>query len=171
MVFTSVAFMLLQYPFGAAFPEEWSAIMSQILNVLFALAIRGYLMFLLAGMIIYVTGLNDTLSKVFVGFGIVLYFGGPFIVNLLASFARINLVTMESATAAWLNLIGLTDAEIVYVLVWIGEVVAAVCCLAGAILYFTPSTKELKSRGQSLIVRSLLLAPILIFFHVTPLLL
>jgi hypothetical protein len=171
MVSPAVVLMLVQSPFDVTLPEEWFTIMGQIFNVLFALAIRGYLLLILVGLILYATGLSDTLSKVLVAFGIGLYFGGPLIVNLIASFSSIDLITMESATAAWLELFGMTDTEIVYILVWVGEAVAGTCCLAGAILYFTPSTKELKSRGQSLIVRSLMLAPILVFFHITPLLL
>jgi type IV secretory pathway VirB2 component (pilin) len=171
MVYPTVMLMLAQSPFDVTLPEEWFTIMGQIFNVLFALAIRGYLLLILVGLILYATGFNDTLSKVLVVFGIGLYFGGPLIVNLIASFSSIDLVTMESATAAWLELFGMTDAEIVYILVWAGDAIAGTCCLAGAILYFTPSTKELKSRGQSLIVRSLMLAPILVFFHITPLLL
>jgi hypothetical protein len=171
MVSPVVMFLLAQFPFDVTLPEEWFSIMGQIFNVLFALAIRGYLLLILVGLILYATGFSDSLSKGLVALGIGLYFGGPLIVNLVASFSSIELITMESATAAWLELFGMTDAEIVYILVWIGEAVAGACCLAGAILYFTPSTKELKSRGQSLIVRSIMLAPILVFFHITPLLL
>lgn len=171
MLFAAVLFLLAQSPFDTTLPEEWFSIMSQIFNVLFALAIRGYLLLVLIGLILYTTGFSDSLSKGLVALGIGLYFGGPLIVNLIASFSSIDLVTMESATAAWLELFGMTDGEIVYILVWIGDAVAGTCCLAGTILYFTPSTKELKSRGQSLIVRSLMLAPILVFFHITPLLL
>jgi hypothetical protein len=163
--------MIAQSPFDITLPEAWLAAMTQILNVLFAFAIRGYLLLLLVGLILYATGLSDGLSKVLVAFGIGLYFGGPLIVNLVASFSTIAPVTMESATSAWLQLFGMTDAEIMYIVVWIGEAVAGICCLAGAILYFTPSSKNFKSRGQSLIVRSLMLAPILVFFHITPLLL
>ena len=171
MVHPVITLMIAQSPFDVTLPEAWFAAMAQILNVMFALAIRGYLLLLLVGLILYTTGLSDGLSKVLVAFGIGLYFGGPLIVNLVASFSTIAPVTMESATFAWLQLFGMTDAEIVYVLVWVGEAVAGICCLAGAILYFTPSTKDFKSRGQSLIVRSLILAPILVFFHITPLLL
>ncbi|MDH4214362.1 MAG: hypothetical protein OEV85_10605 [Candidatus Thorarchaeota archaeon] len=166
-----VIFMIAQSPFDITLPEAWFATMSQILNALFAFAIRGYLLLILVGLILYATGLSDGLSKVLVAFGIGLYFGGPLVVNLVASFSSIAPVTMESATLAWLQLFGMTDAEIVYVLVWVGDVIAGICCLTGAILYFTPSPNDFKSRGQSLIVRSLMLAPILVFFHITPLLL
>jgi hypothetical protein len=171
MVHSVVALMIAQSPFDITLPEEWFATLAQILNVLFALAIRGYLLLILAGFILYATGLSDSLSKGLVGLGIGLYFGGPLIVNVFASFSSIAPVTMESATHAWVQLFGMTDADIVYILVWVGEAIAGICCLAGAILYFTPSSNDFKSRGQSLIVRSLILAPILVFFHITPLLL
>lgn len=171
MISSALTLVLVQSPFDSVFPEEWFVIMGHIYNALFALAIRGYLLLLLAGMIVFATGLNDTLSKILVAFGIFLYFGGPFIVNVLANASSIELVTMESATAVWLEIFGVTDAELVYIFVWLGEAVAGICCLTGAILYFTPSTRELKSRGQSLIVRSLILAPFLVFFHMAPYLL
>lgn len=170
-VLSVLVFELAQSPFDVILPESWFAAMTQILNVLFALAIRGYLLLILVGLILYATGLSDGLSKVLIVFGIGLYIGGPLVVNIIASFSSVELVTMESATLAWLQLFGMSDADIVYVLVWIGDAIAGLCCLAGAVLYFTPSTKELKSRGQSLIVRSLLLAPVLVFFHISPLLL
>ncbi|MFX1367593.1 MAG: hypothetical protein ACFFAY_03240, partial [Promethearchaeota archaeon] len=66
------------------------------------------------------------------------------------------------------SLIGMTDAEIVSLLVLLGDMLAATCVLVGAILYFTPSANDLKSRGQSLIVRAIMFAPILAFFHITP---
>jgi len=171
MVPPTVVLTLAQFPFDMVLPESWFVTMGQILNVLFALAIRGYLLLILVGLMLYATGLSDGLSKVLVAFGIGLYFGGPLIVNIVAGFSSVELVTMESATLAWSQFFGMSDAEIVYVLVWIGDAIAGICCLAGAVLYFTPSTKELRSRGQSLIVRSLMLAPVLVFFHLTPLLL
>jgi hypothetical protein len=171
MALPVVILMIAQSPFDITFPDIWLSTLSQIFNALYAFAIRGYLLLILIGLILYVTGLSDGLSKGLVVFGIALYFVGPLIVNIFASFSSIDLVTMESATHAWLQLFSMTDGEIMYILVWVGEVTAGVCCLAGAILYFTPSTNDLKSRGQSLIVRSLILAPLLVFFHITPLLL
>jgi hypothetical protein len=98
--------------------------------------------------------------------GIVIYIVGPFLLNFFAGVVGVEVVTLEGATTAWLSLIGMTDAEIVSLIVLIGDMVAAVCILAGAILYFTPSSNDLKSRGQSLIVRALMFAPVLAFFHI-----
>ena len=142
--------------------------MTLILNGLYALAIRGYLILVILGLIVYATGLSDDLAKGLVAFGIGLYLFGPIIVNLFASSAAIGPVTPQSATLTWLDLFGMSDSEMIYLLVWIGDIVAATCCLAGAILYFTPSDKGLTERGKSLIVRALILAPILAFFHVAP---
>ncbi|MFX0046286.1 MAG: hypothetical protein ACFE8Z_10605, partial [Candidatus Hermodarchaeota archaeon] len=81
--------------------------------------------------------------------------------------AGVDPLTLEGAKVAWLDVIGMTDAEFIHTLVTIGDIIVAVAILAGAILYFTPLAGDLKSRGQSLIVRAILLAPVLGFFHVT----
>lgn len=158
--------LLLQSPFDLQMPENWFSTISEILNVFFALAIRGYLIFLLVGMMIYATGLSDGLAKFLVGIGIVLYIGGPFIVNLFGQFSGVETITLESATTAWLHLVGMTDAEIISLLVWLGDAVAAICLLVGTILYFTPNANDMTAKGKSLMVRALMLAPILAFFHV-----
>ena len=157
-----------QLPFDFTPPEFWFSAMTLILNALYALAIRGYLILVILGFIIYATGLSDGLAKAFVAFGIGFYFLGPIIINLFASLSSVEPVTPQSATLAWLGLFGMSDAEMIYLLVWIGDIVAATCCLAGAILYFSPSDNGLTARGKSLIVRALMLAPILAFFHVAP---
>ena len=158
--------LLLQSPFDLQMPENWFNTMGEILNVLFALAIRGYLIFVLIGMMIFATGLSDGLAKSLIALGIALYFGGPLIVNLFAQFSGVEPITLESATRAWLQLLGMTDAEIVSLLVWLGDAVAAMCLLMGAILYFTPGASDMTGKGKSLMVRALMLAPILAFFHV-----
>ena len=93
---------------------------------------------------------------------------GPYVLDIFAGIIGTGPINLESATSAWLSLIGMTDADLVYLLVTIGDIIAAVCILSGAIMYFTPLSGDLKSRGQSLIVRALLFAPILAFFHVAP---
>jgi hypothetical protein len=162
----NLVLLLLQSPFDLQLPENWFSTIGEILNVLFALAIRGYLIFVLLGMIIYATGLSDGLAKSLVILGIALYIGGPLIVNLFGQFSGVEMITLESATTAWLQLIGMTDAEIVSLLVWLGDAVAVICVLVGAILYFTPNASDMTVKGKSLMVRALMLAPILAFFHV-----
>ena len=164
---STVIFLLLQVPFDTGLPQ-WVETMGDVFKVLLALAIRGYLIFLLLGLMIYATGLNDGLSKALITMAVLLYFVAPFIIDIFAGYAGAEPITMENATRAWLETFGLTDSEFVNLLVTLGECVAAVCVLIGAILYFTPSSNEMKSRGQSLIVRSLILAPILVFFQLTP---
>lgn len=158
--------VLLQLPFGFEPPLDWFNTLSQVLNVLYALSIRGYLLLLLSGFIVYATGLSDTFAKMLVGVGIFFYFFGPFATNVMGSFMGIETITMETAASAWLDLFGMSDAEIVTLLLWVGELVAAVCCLLGAILHLTPTSKDWESRGRSLVVRSLMLAPILVFFQI-----
>lgn len=167
MNYSTVMFLLLQAPFDTGLPQ-WVETLGDIFKVLLALSIRGYLIFLLLGFMIYATGLNDGLSKALITIAVLLYFVAPFIIELFAGFAGAEPITLENATRAWLETFGLTDGEFVNILVVIGECVAAVCVLIGAILYFTPSSNELKARGQSLMVRSLILAPILVFFQLTP---
>ncbi len=160
--------LMVQSPFEIPIYGPWMDLAGLMLNVLFALIIRGYLMLVLVGFMIYVTGLSDGLGKLLVAAGVVIYILGPLILNLFAGIIGTGPISLESATSAWLGLIGMTDAELVYLLVTIGDIVAAVCLLSGAIMYFTPLSGDLKSRGQSLIVRALLFAPILAFFHVAP---
>lgn len=160
----SLTLLLLQSPFDI--PLDWFAIIGDILNVAYVLTIRGYLIFVLLGLMIFATGFSDGLSKGLVAFGIILYFVGPLIVNLFAQFSGVEQITLESATIVWLRVVGMTDAELILLLVWIGDAIASICLLAGAVLYFTPSAKDLESRGKSLMVRALMFAPVLAFFHV-----
>lgn len=162
----SLSLLLLQSPFDLQMPESWFAIIGDILNVAYVLAIRGFLIFVLIGLMIFATGFSDGLSKGLVAFGIILYFGGPFIVNLFGQFSGVEPITLESASTVWLRVVGMTDAELIAVLVWLGDAIASMCLLAGAVLYFTPSAKDMESRGKSLMVRALMFAPILAFFHV-----
>ncbi len=162
----SWSLLLLQSPFDLQMPETWFVIVSDILNVFFALAIRGYLVFVLIGLMIFATGLSDGLSKGLVILGVVLYFIGPLIANLFGQFSGVEPITSESATTAWLRFVGMTDVELITVLVWLGDAIACICLLSGAILYFTPSANDLTSRGRSLMIRALMFAPVLAFFHV-----
>ncbi|MBE0527339.1 MAG: hypothetical protein IH631_10380, partial [Candidatus Thorarchaeota archaeon] len=58
--------------------------------------------------------------------------------------------------------------DMIYTIMWVGDAVGAICCLTGAILYFTKTAGDLESKGRSLVVRSLILFAILAYFHVTP---
>ena len=62
MKVSTVIILLLQLPFDTGFPQ-WIETLGDVFKVLFALYIRGYLIFLLLGFMIYATGLNDGLSK------------------------------------------------------------------------------------------------------------
>lgn len=160
--------LLQELPFDPTVPSPFLDILDLFLNVMMALAIRGYLILVLVGFMIYVTGLSDGLGKILVGAGAVIYVAGPLLLNFFAGVVGVEAVTLEGATTAWLSLVGMTDVEIVSLLVLLGDMIAAICALVGAILYFTPSANDLKSRGQSLMVRALIFAPILAFFHIAP---
>ncbi|MFX1263415.1 MAG: hypothetical protein ACFFAZ_15145 [Promethearchaeota archaeon] len=160
--------LMVPSPFEIPTYGPWMDIAGLMLNMLLALFIRGYLLLVLVGFMIYVTGLSDGLGKILVVAGVAIYIFGPFILDVFAGIIGAGPVTLETATSAWLSLIGMTDAELVFLLVTIGDIVAAVCILSGAIMYFTPLSGNLKSRGQSLMIRALLFAPILAFFHVAP---
>ncbi|MHA2164023.1 MAG: hypothetical protein ACXABF_16530 [Candidatus Thorarchaeota archaeon] len=81
---TAVFFILLQLPFEDSPIQSWFQTVELILNVLYALSVRGYLILVLVGFIIYASGVSDGLSKVLVAFGVVLYFVGPIILDLFA---------------------------------------------------------------------------------------
>ncbi|MBE0525936.1 MAG: hypothetical protein IH631_03275 [Candidatus Thorarchaeota archaeon] len=164
----SVSLLMAQFPFQFQPPDFWLPTLETILTVLYAVAIRGYLIFLLIGFVIYTTTYGDGFGKFFVGAGFFLYFAGPLLVNLFAQLATIELVSFETATLAWTNLVGMPDADIIYTIVWIGDLVGAICLLTGAILYFTKAAGDLESKGKSLIIRSLILFAILSYFHFAP---
>jgi len=163
----NTAYQVLQQPvFDGPF-TSWLDFISFVLNIMLALSIRGYLIFVLIGLMIYMTGLSDGLSKTLVIIGIALYLASPFILGALVEVAGVTPITLESATYAWLGLVGIADTELIAILVFLGDALMALCILVGAILYFTPASNDLKTRGQSLIVRALILAPVLVFFHLS----
>ena len=165
----SAALLMAQAPFGFQLPDFWLPTLETILTVFYGLAIRGYLIFLLIGFIIYTTTYGGGFGKFMVAAGFFLYFAGPLIVNVFAQFATLELVTFEAATLAWTNLVGMPDADIIYTIVWIGDLVGAICLLTGAILHFTKAANDLELKGKSLIIRSLILFAILSYFHFAPL--
>ncbi len=167
MTFLSLSLKLLQIPIESPFPD-WSTMMGDILNVFMAITVRGYLVLILVGLMIYTTGLSDGLAKTLVVGGVIIYFIGPYVLDFAASIIGVNPPTIEQATLSWLGMFGMPDADIIAFIVAIGDIVIAVCVLAGAILYFTPSSHDLESRGRSLIVRGLIFAPMLLFFHIAP---
>ena len=159
---------MVQIPPDFVFPSDFLDILSFLLNMFYALAIRGYLVFILIGFIVYTTTYVDGFGKFMVGAGLFLFVAGPLIANVFAYFTTVDLVTFESATQTWLSFFGMADADLIYTIIWIGDAVGAICCLTGAILYFTKTANDLESKGKSLIIRSLILFAILSFFHVAP---
>ena len=164
----SVSLLMAQTPIGSELPDFWLPTLNNILTVLYALAIRGYLIFILVGFIVYTTTYADGVGKFMVGAGVFLYFAGPIIVNGLAQLATLELISMEAATLAWTNLVGMPDADIIFTIVWIGDLAGAICLLTGAILYFTKAAGDLETKGKSLIIRSLILFAVLSYFHLAP---
>jgi len=165
---SNTAYHVLQQPMFDGPFASWSDFISFVLNITFALSIRGYLIFVLIGLMIYMTGLSDGLSKTLVIIGIALYLLSPFILGILVEVAGVIPITLESATYAWISLVGIADNELIALLVFLGDALMALCILIGAILYFTPTSNDLTARGQSLIVRALIFAPVLVFFHLSP---
>ncbi len=163
-----VAILLLQLPFDFNPSEVWLNAMKNVLNVLYAIAVDGYILLVLLGFMVFATGLSDGTAKHLVGFGVLLFFLGPTVTNVLAKLAGMGPLTLESATATWYGLFGVYESQLVALMVMFGEVVMAVCILVGAILYFNQTSNDLKSRGHSLMVRGVMLAPILAFMYVVP---
>ncbi|MHA2377704.1 MAG: hypothetical protein ACXADS_00305 [Candidatus Thorarchaeota archaeon] len=162
-----MSLLILQSPFDIPSFPPLLEIADLILNLMLALVIRGYLVFVLVGFMIYVTGLSDGLAKYLIGTGVVLYIAGPTLLDYFVHIVGVEPLTLEGATLVWLDIIGMTDAEFIHVLITLGDIIVAVAILAGAILYFTPLAGDMKSKGQSLIVRAILLTPVLGFFHMT----
>ncbi|MBD3158625.1 MAG: hypothetical protein GF309_07540 [Candidatus Lokiarchaeota archaeon] len=142
--------------------------MNWLLNFFLALSTRGYLLLILVGLMVFATGLSDGLSKHLIAFGIGFYFVGPYVVHAVADFCNVTPATPENASSVWYNVLGLSYLEVISVLVLFAEIIVAIAILVGAILYFTPSSIDLKSKGHSLIIRGLVLASILAFLHVVP---
>ncbi|MHA1959213.1 MAG: hypothetical protein ACW99U_03235 [Candidatus Thorarchaeota archaeon] len=146
----------------------WLEAIQNVVNVFLALTIRGYLILVLIGFMVFVTGLSDGLAKSLIGIGVFIYFFGPFISNTVAAIAGVENPSISGAASSWIDLVGFSDSALIHMLITLGNMTAAIGLLAGSILYFVPSSNELKSRGQSLMVRALMLAPVLFFFSVTP---
>ncbi len=160
--------LVLQLPYDMGPLPEWLDAMEWVLNLLYAFAVNGFLILILLGFMIYTTGLSDGFSKLLVVGGVALYFVGPPLANFLADSAGLGLLSIENAQSTWYALFGIYETQMLALMVIIGDIVVAICILVGAILYFTPSSGDLKSRGYSLVVRALIFAPILAFLHIVP---
>lgn len=158
----------MQLPFEYMPLPSWFDAVEIVLNLLYSLAARGYLLLILLGFMIYITGLGDDLSKTLVIIGIIIFFVGPQVIIMITSSIGISAISIESATVIWFDVFGLTDSELFGMLRAFASIEVALCVLSGAILYFTPSSSDLKSRGHSLIVRGLMFAPILAFLYFVP---
>ncbi len=170
MVPEIVQILMQQTPFQFDFGTDYIAAIRSILNVLYALSINGFVIFILVGFMVFATGLSDGTAKGLVFAGVLLYFIGPMVTNALASLAGVGGLTIESATTTFYSIFGMYESQMIALLVMIGDGVMAICILVGAILYFNPTASDLKSRGHSLIVRGIMLAPILAYMHIVPLL-
>jgi hypothetical protein len=82
--------------------------------------------------------------------------------------AHVATPTIETATSGWLSIFGAFDSEMIAMIVFLGDILFSICLLSGVILYLTPSSSDLKLKGHSLMVRALMLAPVLVFFNVSP---
>lgn len=158
----------MQLPFESMPLQSWFDAIEIVLNLLYSLAARGYLLLILLGFMIYITGLGDGLSKTLVIMGIAIFFVGSQIITMVTSSIGVGAISIESATAIWLDVFGLADSELFGMLRAFASIEVAICVLSGAIMYFTPSSSDLKSRGHSLIVRGLMFAPILAFLYFVP---
>ena len=118
--------ILLQLPFESGPMDEWQQIIWTIFNLGYAFAIRGYLLLIVIGCMIYVTGTADTLAKFLVGIGIVLHFGAPFVIGLFAGVAGVHDITLASATYAWFDIFGMSDDELISLVLALGNLCLAI---------------------------------------------
>jgi Na+/phosphate symporter len=158
----------LQFPFDFEPPTQWFGIMNWLLNLILALSTRGYLLLILVGLMVFATGLSDSVSKHLIGFGVGFYFLGPYVVAAIAQYFDVTPATPEDASLVWYNMVGLSYLELVSLLVILAEIIVAIIVLVGVILYFTPSSRDLKTKGHSLVIRGIVLASILAFIHAIP---
>ena len=121
--------MMAQSPIDFTGFDFWFSTLTLILNVFYALSIRGYLIFLLIGFIIYTTTYADGFGKFFVGLALFLFFAGPLVINVFAQLAAVEEVTFQSATTTWLGFFGMSDADMIFTIMWFGDAVGAICCL------------------------------------------
>lgn len=142
--------------------------MEKVLNGLYGFAVRGYLLLILVGFMLFMTGLNDGLAKALIIGGVVVYLGGPYLLGIFSRIAGVEAPTIESATSAWVSMFGMFDSEMVAMILFLGDILFSICLLSGVILYLTPSSNDLKAKGHSLITRALMLAPVLVFFNISP---
>jgi hypothetical protein len=159
---------LLQLPFDSPSFSLWFEVLGLVLNLAYALAVRGYILLVLVGFMVYVTGVSDGTAKGMVVLGVALFLVGPQLLSYAAAVTGTGTITIDTAGSAWFSVFGMYESEMVQLVLSLGDLVTAVGLLAGAILYFTPSSGDLKARGQSLMVRALMLAPILAFLYFTP---
>lgn len=169
MVFTVCGPVFIPLQFDTLPFDAWLRSISIVLNIIYALTIKGYLILILLGFMIFMTGLNDTLAKILITLGGIIYFVGPFVIAVMANNYGVLPPTAESAIFTWNSIFHMSESDFIATLILLGDMLMCIGILAGAILYFVPSSNELRNRGQSLIVRSLMMAPVLAFFHITTL--
>ncbi len=131
--------------------------------------VRGYMLLILVGMTIFATGLGDSAAKQFVILGVGLCVLGPVLTPLVSGLLGLQPLSIDQSMDIWIRVLHVPDAELVGLALYAADAVSAVCFLVGAILYFNPASGDLKERGHSLMVRSLILAPVVLFLHLSPL--
>jgi hypothetical protein len=158
---------LQAFPGGSSLPV-WTDFIERALNALYGLAVRGYLLFILVGLIVFMTGLSDGLSKGLIVIGAIIYIAGPYLVSFFAGIAHVEAPTFETAIAAWPAFFGGTGSDMLTMMVFLANILFSICLLSGVVLYFTPTSHDLNTKGHSLIVRAAMMAPVLIFFNISP---
>ncbi len=137
------------------------------LQTIYIFVVRLYFIFVVLGFIIYATTLHDSVAKILVSFGIIAFFIGPVFVGLLTE-SPMAVIMLADGDVMLMDLIGMTDGDLMFLMLAFGDLVAAICILTGLIMYFTQPSREMIDRGRTLIVRSLILLVVIGFFYTLP---
>ncbi|MCF2135738.1 MAG: hypothetical protein K9W43_00690 [Candidatus Thorarchaeota archaeon] len=141
--------------------------MGAALHVLYIFIVRLYFIFIVLGFIVYATTLHDSMAKVLVSFGIIAFFVGPVFASL-ATGSPMAAAILADGDVMLMDLIGMNDGDLMFLLLAFADLVGAICILGGAIMRFTQPSSEMTERGTSLIVRGIILLCVCVFMYTQP---
>ncbi|MHA1771346.1 MAG: hypothetical protein ACTSYL_06980 [Candidatus Thorarchaeota archaeon] len=141
--------------------------MGAALRIFYIFIVRLYFIFIVLGFIIYATTLHDSMAKVLVSFGIVAFFIGPVIASLVTG-SPMAAAILADGNVLLMDLIGMSDGDLMFLLLAFADLVGGICILVGAIMHFTQPSREMVERGNSLIVRGIILLCVCVFMYTQP---
>ncbi len=140
---------------------------SEALRFLYVFITRWYFIFVVLGFIVYATTLYDSTAKVMVSFGIIAFFIGPFMAGLIAGMPLGSTVVADG-NVMMMDVFGMTDGDLMFLLLSFADLVAATCILIGAIMHFTQPSHDMIERGKSLMTRGIILLFVCVIMYAQP---